>query len=131
MRPGLRSFSFAEHAGDTLGALLLVTYGERATFLYGGITNTKRNLMGGYALQWAALQIAKQEQCSIYDFYGFDAFRSSEHPYARFSQFKSQFGGMPMRFIGAHDYVFLDNLADSMIKVVNEGSRQKHFGSVS
>ena len=120
---GCARFLFVEHAGDTLGALMLVWYGNRATYLYGGTTDTKRYLMGGYALQWAAMQAAQQEGCQIYDFYGFDAFRSPEHPYARFSQFKSQFGGTAMRFIGAQEYFFLDNLADRIIRVVNETAR--------
>lgn len=117
---GHARFLFSEHEDDTPGTLLLITYGIRATYLYGGITNIKRNLMGGYALQWAALQAAKEAGCSTYDFYGFDQFRAPEHQYARFSQFKDQFGGNTVRFIGAHDYYFLDNLADAFIKVINE-----------
>jgi len=117
---GHARFFFSEHEDDTPGALLLITYGIRATYLYGGITNTKRNLMGGYALQWAAIQAAKEAGCSIYDFYGFDQFRAPDHQYARFSQFKDQFGGNVVRFIGAHDYYFLDNLADAFIQVINE-----------
>jgi len=121
---GYARFLFAEHDGDTLGTLLLVTYGERATYLYGGITNYKRNLMAGYALQWAAMKAAKEAGCTTYDFYGYDPFRSPDHNYARFSQFKSQFGGKVTRFIGAHDYFFLDNLADAFVKIVNEVSNQ-------
>jgi len=117
----LRIF-FAEHEGDTLGTLILITYGSRATYLYGGIGDTKRNLMGGYALQWAAMAAAKEEGCNTYDFYGFDPYRSSEHPYAQFSQFKSQFGGKAMRFIGAHDLFFTDQLADAFVQLVNEAN---------
>ena len=117
---GMANFFFTEHDGDTLGTLLLITYGSQATYLYGGITNHKRNLMGGYALQWAAINAAKEIGCKTYDFYGYDPFRVPEHRYARFSQFKSQFGGKVTRFIGAHDYFFLDNLADAFVKVVQE-----------
>jgi lipid II:glycine glycyltransferase (peptidoglycan interpeptide bridge formation enzyme) len=117
---GHAKFLFATHEGDLLGTALLITYGERATYLYGGISNQKRNLMGGYALQWAAMNASKEAGCSIYDFYGIDAFRAPEHRYARFSQFKSQFGGEVLRFIGAHDYFFLDNLADAFVKAVRE-----------
>jgi lipid II:glycine glycyltransferase (peptidoglycan interpeptide bridge formation enzyme) len=99
---------------------LLITYGNRGTYLYGGITNQKRNIMAGYALQWAAMKAAKEAGCTTYDFYGFDPFRAPGHRYARFSQFKSQFGGNVMRFIGAQDYFFLDNVADAFVKVVNE-----------
>jgi peptidoglycan pentaglycine glycine transferase (the first glycine) len=117
---GHARFLFSKHEGETLGALLLITYGSMATYLYGGISNRKRNLMSGYGLQWAAMNAAKALGCTIYDFYGFDSFRSPEHNYARFSQFKSQFGGKAVRFIGAQDYFLLDNLADAFIKAVNE-----------
>ncbi len=122
---GQAKFFFAEHEGDTLGTLLLMTYGDRGTYLYGGITNSKRHLMGGYALQWAAMNAAKEAGCTIYDFYGFDPFRAPENQYARFSQFKSQFGGSVVRFIGAQDYFFLDNVADAFVKVVNETKAAK------
>lgn len=94
---GNAKFLFAEHDGDLLGTILLISHGSRATYLYGGITNKKRNLMGGYALQWAAMMAAKQAGCQTYDFYGFDPFRAPHNPYARFSQFKSQFGGSVVR----------------------------------
>jgi peptidoglycan pentaglycine glycine transferase (the first glycine) len=122
--PGQARFLFSKHKGDVLGALLLMAYGNRATYLYGGISNQKRNLMAGYALQWAAMTKAKELGCTTYDFYGIDSFRAPEHRYARFSQFKSQFGGQVMRFIGAQDYFFLDNLADAFIKVINEAKEQ-------
>lgn len=121
---GIARFFFSEHEGDILGALLLITYGNRATYLYGGISNKKRHLMGGYCLQWSAMQAAKDIGCDTYDFYGFNAFRAPDHRYARFSQFKSQFGGNAIRFIGAQDYFFLDNLADVFIKAVNQSRDQ-------
>lgn len=117
---GLCRFLFAEHEGETLATLLLITYGKRATYLYGGISNQKRNLMAGYAVQWAAIQKAKEAGAQIYDFYGYDKFGSPRHNYARFSRFKKQFNGEPVRFIGAHDYFFLDRLADAVVRAFNE-----------
>lgn len=117
---GHATFLLAHHEGDLLGALLLITYGDRATYLYGGVTNEKRNFMGGYALQWAAIKCARARGCRTYDFYGYVPHRSPEHPYSRFSQFKSQFGGQAMTFMGAHDYIFLDNLADAFVRASRE-----------
>jgi lipid II:glycine glycyltransferase (peptidoglycan interpeptide bridge formation enzyme) len=118
--PGVARFLFAEHEGDLLGALLLTTYGGRATYLYGGISNYKRNLMAGYALQWAAMKAARSAGCTDYDLYGFDQFCAPQNSYAKFSRFKRQFGGTVMRFIGAQDCFFLDSLADAVIKAVSE-----------
>ncbi len=120
LAPHTAKLLFAEHEGEVLGTLLLITYGVRGTYLYGGITNEKRNLMGGYALQWHAIQLARQSGCSVYDFFGYDQFRSPGHPYALFSQFKSKFGGHPVRFVGGHDQYFLDRLADTVIAVLKE-----------
>lgn len=117
---GMVRLLFAEHQGDILGALMLVSYGQRSTYLYGGITNKKRNLMAGYALQWAAILNAKSTGSTIYDFYGYDQFMAPKNTYARFSRFKSQFGGQPIRFVGAHDHYFLDRLADVVVRAVNE-----------
>jgi len=63
---------------------------------------------------------AKDAGCAQYDLYGYAPFPSPDHPYARFSQFKGQFGGELVRFIGAQDYFFLDNLADAFVKAVRE-----------
>jgi peptidoglycan pentaglycine glycine transferase (the first glycine) len=117
---GIVRLFFSEHEGDLLGTLLLITYGDRGTYLYGGITNQKRHLMGGYALQWAAMLAAKDAGCALYDLYGYAPIPSPDHAYARFSQFKGQFGGELVRFIGAQDYFFLDNLADAFVKAARE-----------
>lgn len=117
---GLGRFIFAEHEQEPLAAMFLVTYGERATFLYGGISNHKRNLMAGYALQWAAFQESIKAGCTEYDFYGFDPHQAPSNRYAKFSRFKRQFGGDVKRFIGAHDYYFTAGLADAVIKALRE-----------
>lgn len=117
---GIAHFLFAKHQGETLATMLLVTYGDRATYLYGGISNRKRNLMAGYALQWAAIKHAQALGCTTYDFYGFDQHCAPSSAYAQFSRFKSNFGGQVKRFIGAHDFYFVDNLADAIIRAANE-----------
>jgi len=122
---GLAKFLFAEHEGDLLSAMLLITFGNRATYLYGGVSNYKRNLMGGYALQWAAIQAARASGCKFYDLYGFNTFCAPDHRYGRFSQFKSRFGGEVVKTIGAQDYFFLDDVTDAFIKIVNEASPLK------
>lgn len=113
---------FAEHEGDLLGTLLMIRFGGRATYLYGGISNDKRNLMAGYALQWQAMLLAKNSGCTSYDFYGLDEFESPNHPYARFSRFKKGFGGEVVRTIGAHDYFFMEPLTDAVMRAMLEVS---------
>lgn len=111
---------FAEVEGDVIGALLLIRYGRRATYLYGGVSGRKREAMCGYALQWAAIKAAREAGCVEYDLYGFDQFKSPDNQYSRFSQFKEQFGGRVMRFIGAQDQFFVNQLAGAVIKAINQ-----------
>lgn len=119
----LAELLIAEHEGEILGGLVQITFGKNSTYLYGGISNNKRNLMSGYALQWEAIRRAKAAGCTQYDFYGFDQFCSPSHPYGRFSKFKSQFGGVVKRYCGAHEYYFMDELADALIKVFQGESK--------
>ncbi|MDQ3904436.1 MAG: peptidoglycan bridge formation glycyltransferase FemA/FemB family protein, partial [Actinomycetota bacterium] len=86
----------------------------------GGVANQQRHLMAGYALQWAAMLSARRAGCQVYDFYGYEATGAPGHLYASFSRFKRQFGGTPVRFIGAQTYSFLDGLADAVIQAVRE-----------
>jgi lipid II:glycine glycyltransferase (peptidoglycan interpeptide bridge formation enzyme) len=119
VEPGLARVLLAEHDGEVLGAMLLVTYGSRATYFYGGTSNAERQRMAGYALQWAAITTARAAGCTTYDFYGFEPHGVPDHLFAGFSRFKRGFGGTPMRFIGAHELVLMDSLADAIVRFVN------------
>lgn len=119
--PQVRLF-FAEADGDTIGALLMVVYGRRATYLYGGVSGRKREAMCGYAMQWAAMQSARALGCVEYDMYGYNQFRSPDHSYSRFSQFKEQFGGRVKRFIGAQEQYFVEDLAGAVIKAIKQAN---------
>ncbi|MBW4575300.1 MAG: peptidoglycan bridge formation glycyltransferase FemA/FemB family protein [Aphanothece sp. CMT-3BRIN-NPC111] len=103
----------ARWRGEVLAAIIVVYCGHRATYLYGGRSFEHPEVMAPYALHWAAMQRAKARSCTVYDFYGFT--RDPHHAYSKFSRFKSQFGGVPVTTIGAHDYFFYDQLADTLI----------------
>lgn len=109
----MAEIGLAKWRGEVLAAILVVYWGDRATYLYGGRTSAHPEVMAPYSLHWAAMQRAKARGCTIYDFYGFT--RNPNHAYAKFSRFKSQFGGVPVTTIGAHDYFFYDQLADTLI----------------
>lgn len=113
---------FATWRGQTLAAVLLVYQGDRATYLYGGRSQTHPHVMASYGLHWAAMQRAKARSCQVYDFYGYS--RDPNHTYARFSRFKSQFGGTAVTTIGAQDYFFYDRLADTLLALLKTVKRQ-------
>jgi lipid II:glycine glycyltransferase (peptidoglycan interpeptide bridge formation enzyme) len=98
---------------EVLAAILVVYWGDRATYLYGGRNPDHPEVMASYALHWATMQRARFRNCTQYDFYGYTT--NPKHSYARFSQFKRQFGGTSTTTIGAHDYFFYDRLADTLI----------------
>lgn len=103
--------------GELLAALLWVWWGKRATYLYGGRSPQHPEVMASYGLHWATFQRAKQKGCTVYDFYGYT--RDPHHSYAKFSQFKGKFGGTVVQTMGAHDHVFYDHLADTLVSVFN------------
>ena len=120
----MAEIGFARWKGEVLAAILIVYWGERATYLYGGRSLEQPEVMASYALHWAAMQRAKARGCRVYDFYGFT--RNPNHGYAKFSQFKSQFGGNIVTTIGAQDYFFYDMLADTIIGLIrNIGGEEK------
>lgn len=112
----MAEIGFAKWKGEVLAAILIVYFGDRATYLYGGSSAIYPQVMAPYALHWAAMQRAKTKNCTMYDFYGFT--RNPQHSYAKFSQFKSQFGGINITTIGAQDYFFYDRLADTLISLL-------------
>ena len=113
----LAEIGLARWQGEILSTVLVVYWGDRATYLYGGRSPVHGQVMPNYALHWAAMQRAQARGCQLYDFYGYT--QSPTHPYAKFSQFKRQFGGTPTTTIGAHDLFFYDRLADTLIGILH------------
>jgi peptidoglycan pentaglycine glycine transferase (the first glycine) len=114
---GMAEIGLAQRKGEVLAVMLLVYWGDKATYLYGGRTARYPEAMASYGLHWAALKRAKAKGCHFYDFYGYSC--DSNHSYAQFSKFKRQFGGQVISTLGAHDYFFYNRLADTLIKVLN------------
>ncbi|MEW5856082.1 MAG: peptidoglycan bridge formation glycyltransferase FemA/FemB family protein [Cyanobacteriota bacterium] len=117
-KANMAEIGFAIWQGKILAAIFVVYWGDRATYLYGGRSFEHPEVMATYSLHWAAMQRAKSRGCTFYDFYGFT--HDPNHSYAKFSRFKSQFGGVPVTTIGAHDYFFYDQLADTMIGLLQQ-----------
>ncbi|MFO5527196.1 MAG: lipid II:glycine glycyltransferase FemX [Cuspidothrix sp.] len=112
----MAEIGLATWKGEILAAILVVYCGKNATYLYGGSSLLHKKVMASYGLHWEAMQRAKIRGCQFYDFYGFSS--ESNHTYTKFSQFKSKFGGKVRKNIGAHDYFFYDQLADTLINLL-------------
>ncbi|MBR8837675.1 MAG: peptidoglycan bridge formation glycyltransferase FemA/FemB family protein [Stigonema ocellatum SAG 48.90 = DSM 106950] len=120
----IAEIGFAIWQGQILAAILVVYWGERATYLYGGRSSSYPQVMATYGLHWQAMQQAKMRGHKFYDFYGFT--RNPNHAYAKFSRFKRQFGGICTTTIGAQDYIFYEQLADTLIQVLQQHQQVKH-----
>ncbi|MHC6203141.1 lipid II:glycine glycyltransferase FemX [Breznakiellaceae bacterium SP9] len=94
----------AMHEGDTLAALVALFRGKEATYLYGASSDSKRNLMAPYALQWQVMRDAKAAGCERYDLFGIPASNAPDHPMAGLYQFKTRFGGTILHRPGSWDY---------------------------
>ncbi|MBZ0286159.1 MAG: peptidoglycan bridge formation glycyltransferase FemA/FemB family protein, partial [Anaerolineae bacterium] len=105
----------AEHEGDHLAGIMVFAAGKTAWYLYGASSDVKRNLMGAYGVQWAAVQWAKAHGCTTYDMWGIpDADEATlESQFETRSDglwgvygFKRGWGGEVVRSLGAWDKVY-------------------------
>ncbi len=97
-------FLLATHQDDLLAGAIVAISGRRAVFLYGASSNTKRNLMGPYAVHWAAMQKAKSLGCTDYDMGAVSPSMDPEHSFYGLYRFKTGFGGRIMHRSGSWDF---------------------------
>lgn len=83
----------AELNGEVIGGMLMVYFGDRATYYFGASANQARQAMAPYALQWHAIEAAKKRGCLEYDFLGIAPEGEEAHPLRGVTQFKTRFGG--------------------------------------
>lgn len=73
---------------------IINTYHNKAAIYYYGVSdNEHRNVMAPYALQWYAIQDARELGCTSYDLFGIAPPDEPHHPWAGITSFKEKFGG--------------------------------------
>lgn len=87
-----------------LAAMFLVVSANRGTYLYGASATENRNYMATYALQWRAMELAKEKGCTEYDFFGVAPKADPSHPMYGLYRFKTGFGGSMYHRMGCWDY---------------------------
>lgn len=94
----------AEYEGEVIAANLVTIYGETATYLHGASSDTHRNVMAPFLLQWRQIVDAQKRGCSQYDFGGF-FIGSSDAGKAGISRFKKGFAPKtaPLCLPGTYD----------------------------
>jgi peptidoglycan pentaglycine glycine transferase (the first glycine) len=105
----------AEFEGEILAASMIFKFGRNAYYFYGASSNTHRNLMPAYLIQWAAICWAKEQGCTCYDLWGIpdanpdtleEEFQERQGGLWGVYRFKRGFGGQIVKSAGAYDYVY-------------------------
>lgn len=108
----------AARSNGPIAALLALRFGREAIYMYGASSNTGREHMPNYLLQWEAIKWARSNNCTIYDFWGIPDAPAEDSAEAESSPtntrsglrgvywFKKGFGGREIEYPGAYDYVY-------------------------
>lgn len=95
----------AERGHEVLAALVLITFGARAWYFYGMSGNVGREHMPNHLLQWHAMRWARDQGCTVYDWWGAPEHEEdADHPLSGVWRFKQGFGAQFVEGIGAWDY---------------------------
>ena len=109
----------AEYEGQALASAIITALGKTGTYLYGASSNSERNRMPTYAVQWAAICWAKEKGCSQYDLWGIPdvpadqleaEFMSRKDGLWPVYRAKRGYGGQVQRTVGAADRVYNQRL---------------------
>ena len=100
------SLHFAEHEGVRLAAALVIRFGSRATYFYGGSLAERRHVMAPYLLHFDIMRLAKEAGHEWYDLWGVAPAHARSHPWAGISVLKRRFGGREVRLLPTLDYVY-------------------------
>lgn len=95
----------ARHENDYLAGIITLITKSESVYLYGASSDTKRNLMPNFLLQWTAICDAKKEGSLNYDLYGMPPTGDENHPMHGLYQFKTGFMGQNTHRIGSWDVV--------------------------
>lgn len=103
---GKGSLLFAEYGGRRIATAIVVYFGGRATYFFGGSTGEHRNVMAPYLIHFEAMRKAKEMGCECYDFWGIAPTGASEHPWKDITAFKRKFGGHEVNLVPTLDHVY-------------------------
>ncbi len=94
----------ARYETKPIATIMVLFFGDTATYLHGGTDYNYRQLMAPHLLHWLAIQEAKKRGCSFYDFGGVES--ESTQAWSGITRFKLSFGAEVVSLPGAYDLVF-------------------------
>ena len=90
----------AYYEDKPISGIIPIMYGNKTWYLYGASSNSHRNLMPNYLLQWEMIKQAIQNKNDVYDFRGVSGVVDETHPQYGLYRFKKGFGAEFTEFIG-------------------------------
>jgi peptidoglycan pentaglycine glycine transferase (the first glycine) len=90
--------------GEPVAGLILFIFAKKAWYFYGMSSESHREKMPNYLLQWEAIRAAKKLGCEIYDLWGAPNKMDENDPMWGVFRFKQGLGGKLVCTIGAWDY---------------------------
>lgn len=103
---GYLKLFMAYYEGKPIAGTLAFLFGDKAWYIYGASSNSHRNVMPNYLLQWTMIRWAKANNCSMYDFRGVPGHLTEDNPLYGLYRFKKGFNGEYTEFVGEYDKVY-------------------------
>lgn len=100
------SLFFAEYKEMRLATALVLYFGSRATYFYGGSRALNRQVMAPYLMHFEIMRKAKARGQEWYDLWGIAPPNQPAHPWQNFTAFKAKFGGEEVHLVPTLDLVF-------------------------
>ncbi len=98
--PNHMKLLMAYHDGQAIAGIIIIMYGNKSWYLYGASSNSFRNIMPNYLLQWDGIKSAIAQGHEMYDFRGVSGVVDENHPQYGLYRFKKGFGAEFTEFIG-------------------------------
>ncbi len=92
--------------GQYIESVLLIRFGDRLTYFFGGFDYEYRKYMAPYLVHWEAIKLGRKLGCQFYDLWGIANTESADHPWHSFTEFKMKFQPIKISLTGAYDVVF-------------------------
>lgn len=103
---GYLNLFMAYYEGRAIAGTLVFRFGDKSWYIYGASSNTARNVMPNYLLQWNMIRWSKENNCVMYDFRGVPGDLSEDNPLYGLFRFKKGFNGDYTEFMGEVDQIY-------------------------
>jgi len=116
----------AKYKNKIIAAIIVIYYGDTATYLHGASDYNYRNLMATHLLQWKAIKRARKKGCKNYDFWGVAPTSDPEHKWAGFSRFKKGFApkNKVIKYPGPYEYP-INSIETQMFHLIHKVTERR------